>query len=510
MSKYILAHDLGTSGNKATLFDVDGTLVSSTLYEYPTYYPQPKWVEQNPEEWWRAVCDSTKSLLAKVNVKKEEIQVVSFSAQMMGCLLVDQNGIPLRNMIIWADSRAEKQEKEMIERLGLERVYEITGHRISASYSAAKLLWIRENEPEVYKKAFKMLQAKDFITQRLTGRFISDYSDASGTNLFDIKEKRWSKEIIDKLEIPFELLPEVYPSTQIAGGVLNSIADEVGLAPGTPVVIGGGDGSCACVGAGVVKEGEAYNVLGSSSWTSLVSASPIYDEKMRTFNWVHLDPKLYSPCGTMQAAGYSYNWFKNTFCDKEMEDALRDKSNPYELINRKIKNAKPGAGGVVYLPYLLGERSPRWNLNARGSFVGMSVTTTKGDMARAVLEGVGYNLKIILNILEAGKPIEQIAVIGGGAKGKEWLQILADIWQRELVLPMHPEEATSMGAAVCAGVGIGIFTDFSEVKRFNYVQEKVLPNKNNKDIYEQLYKIFNLTYERMAEVYDALASIKMV
>lgn len=510
MSKYILAHDLGTSGNKATLFDVDGTLVSSTLYEYPTYYPHPKWVEQNPEEWWRAVCDSTKSLLSKVNVKKEEIQVVSFSAQMMGCLLVDQDGMPLRNMIIWADSRAEKQEKDMIERLGLERVYEITGHRISASYSVAKLLWIRENEPEIYQKAFKMLQAKDFITHRLTGRFISDYSDASGTNLFDIKDKRWSKEIVEKLEIPFELLPEVFPSTHIAGGVLSSIADEVGLAPGTPVVIGGGDGSCACVGAGVVKEGEAYNVLGSSSWTSLVSASPIYDKMMRTFNWVHLDPTLYTPCGTMQAAGYSYNWFKNTFCDKEMEDALRDECNPYELINRKIKNAKPGAGGVLYLPYLLGERSPRWNLNARGSFVGMSVTTTKGDMARAVLEGVGYNLKIILNILEAGKPIEQIAVIGGGAKGKEWLQILADIWQRELVLPMHPEEATSMGAAVCAGVGIGIFKDFSEVKRFNNVQEKVLPNKNNKDIYEQLYKIFNLTYERMAEVYDALASIKMV
>ncbi len=507
MKQYILAHDLGTTGNKATLFETNGELVSSMVYEYETFYQKENWVEQNPEDWWNAVCKTTKKLLKKENINKENVAVISFSAQMMGCLLVDQKGNALRNMIIWADTRANKQEKEMEKHVGMRRAYQITGHRISASYSAAKLLWIRENERDIYNKAYKMLNAKDFIICRLTGKFVTDYSDASGTNLFDIKEKKWSKEILRKLNIPLELMPDVYPSTYIAGGVQSEVAKKIGLKEGTPVVIGGGDGSCACVGAGVIKPGTAYNVLGSSSWMSAASKTPLFDEEMRTFNWVHLDPKLYTPCGTMQAAGYSYSWYKNTLCEMETELAKKIGSTSYEMINKGAEKSNPGANKVLYLPYLLGERSPRWNSNARGAFIGMGITTNKNDMSRAILEGVGYNLRVILETLNDKLKITEITIIGGGAKGEIWLQILSDIWQKELVVSEYPEEATSMGAAVCAGVGIGLYKDFSAVSMFNTVSKRIKPNKENYKTYNKMYHIFNQAYESLIKVYNNMADI---
>ncbi|MDL2323654.1 xylulokinase [Ruminococcaceae bacterium OttesenSCG-928-A16] len=506
MTQYILAHDLGTSGNKATLYGLDGILAASVLCEYPTFTPHPGWVEQNPDDWWQAVCTGTQQLLQKAGVQPGQVAAISFSAQMMGCLLVDAKGQPLRNMIIWADTRAAKQEKEMEELLGMEFVYRTTGHRISASYSAAKLLWVRENEPEVYAKAAKMLHAKDYIIHKLCGQFVTDYSDASGTNLFDINTKEWSMPILQALDINPALLPNAYPSATVAGGVSTRAAAETGLLQGTPVVIGGGDGSCACVGAGVVKEGTAYNVLGSSSWISLASKTPVYDKEMRTFNWVHLDENLYTPCGTMQAAGYSYQWYKNVLCGAETHAAAQAGSSPYKLIDEGAAQAKPGAGGLLYLPYLLGERSPRWNHEARGAFVGLSVNSSKGDISRAVLEGVGFNLRVILDILRAGHPIQEITMIGGGAKGAVWLQILADIWQLPLQLPTYREEATSMGAAICGGVAIGAYQGYNVIEKMNKPQQTVQPNPKLAPLYNNLYAAFNTAYQNLVPTYTQLAA----
>jgi xylulokinase len=411
-------------------------------------------------------------------------------------------------MIIWADTRAGKQAEDMERKLGMEYVYHTTGHRISASYSAAKLLWVREHEPEVYKRSYKMLHAKDYIILKLTGNYVSDYSDASGTNLFDLVKKTWDTKILTALDIPPALLPELRPSTDSAGGITAEAARETGLLQGTPVIIGGGDGSCACVGAGVVAEGSAYNVLGSSSWISLASKAPVYDPEKRTFTWVHLDPSLYTPCGTMQAAGYSYNWYKNTLCLDEIAQAKQDGGNPYKRIDEGALKSPPGAGGLIYLPYLLGERSPRWNHEARGAFVGLSVTTAKGDISRAVLEGVGFNLKIILDILEKGAAsggIREMIMIGGGAKGAAWLQILADIWQKPLVVPAYTEEATSLGAAVCGGIGIGAFKDFSVINIFNKPVATITPNAGLGSLYEKLFGIFNDTYDSLVPVYTKLA-----
>lgn len=508
MEQYILAHDLGTSGNKATLYRTDGTLMASVVESYGISYPHPGWVEQNPEDWWRAVCRTSRALLERARIAASSVACVSFSAQMMGCLLVDQNGNPLRPMITWADTRASRQERQIIDTLGMERVYRITGHRASASYSAAKLLWVRENEPEVYQKAYKMLHAKDFIIYRLTGRFVTDYSDASGTNLFDIRRKCWSKEIFHSLQIPLSIVPEVHPSADIAGGMTAEGAAACGLLAGTPVVIGGGDGSCACVGAGVAAEGSTYCVLGSSSWISAASREPVFDEAMRTFNWVHLDPNLYTPCGTMQAAGLSYSWYRDILCGEEKHLAAEAGESVYALLDREARQAGVGAGGVLFLPYLLGERSPRWDHTARGAFVGLGAATTKGALSRAVLEGVGFNLKVILDILSAKIEIRALTMIGGGAKGRLWLEILAGIWQKPLEVPAYLEEATSLGAAVCGGVGIGLFQGYQAAEQFNPVVDVIQPNPAFAERYGRLYDLFNETYDALAPVYRELAAWK--
>lgn len=505
---YILAHDLGTSGNKATLYDMEGNLAGSTVAAYPTVYPFNGAVEHDPDNWWRAVCDSTKQLLEQSGVAPASIACVSFSGIMMGCLIIDKEGRPLRNMLIWADTRSSKQEKFMQQRMSMERGYRITGHRPSASYSAAKLLWIKDNEPELYRKAYKMIHAKDYIALRFTGNVVTEYSDASGTNLLDLEKKQWSQELLEAWDIRPDLLPELHASTDVVGAVTAEAAALTGLAEGTPVVIGGGDGSCAAVGAGVVDVGNTYNVIGSSSWISMATHEPYFDKAMRTFTWVHLDKDLYTPCGTMQAAGYSYSWYRDVLCGLEAAQAKEAGASAYKLLDGQMHESKPGANGLLYLPYLLGERSPHWNHDARGAFVGMGISTTHADFTRAVLEGVGYNLKIILNTLQDAGSIEDIIMIGGGAKGMDWMQILADIYGKPLLVPRYLEEATSMGAAVCGGVGVGAYKDFSVIRSFNAIEKQLQPNPENAEIYAKTFDAFQLAYSQMVPVYDALAQIQ--
>ena len=271
-----------------------------------------------------------------------------------------------------------------------------------------------------------------------------------------------------------------------------------------PVVIGGGDGSCACVGAGVVSKGKIYNVLGSSSWISMASDHPFYDEQMRTFNWIHLDPKLYTPCGTMQAAGLSYAWYREQFYKSEKKSAFEEKKDFYSLLEQGISNSPPGANGLLYLPYLLGERSPRWNADARAAFIGIGISTSKEDMLRAVLEGVGYNLKVILELLEQIQPVKAVTMIGGGAKSAVWRQILSDIYGKQLEFPQYLEEATSMGAAICAGVGIGAFVDYGIAEKWNMVQSYQTPDQQNVLLYAELYRIFNKSYENLKDIFGEL------
>lgn len=508
MPNYVIAHDLGTTGNKATLYDRDGMLVGASFSGYETEYAHTGWAEQNPDDWWEAVCLSTRRLLSETGINGGEIACITFSGQMMGAVPLDRAGRPLRNAIIWADQRALEQERWIGERQAFEDVYRITGHRLSASYSLAKILWIRDNQPDIFGAAHKFVQAKDAIIARLTGEFVSDPSDASSMNLYDLEAGVWSEAILEACELPQDKLPRLQQSIDVAGVVGAEVASDVGVVAGTPVVIGGGDGACAAAGAGVIEEGAAYNYVGSSSWIALSTPKPIYDPEYRTFTFGHVIPGMFMPTGTMQAAGASYQWTRDQLSLIEKETAERLGISPYELINLAVQQVKPGAEGLFFLPYLLGERSPRWNPHARGAFVGLTIRHTRAHMVRAVLEGVTMNLRVILDAFRAqGTEIEAMRVIGGGASGRVWNQIMADIYAMPVQRLAILEEATSMGAALVGGVGVGLYSGFEMIHRMNEVSSTVLPQPAAQALYERMLPIFEALYQALAPVYDDIAAL---
>lgn len=505
MKHLVIAHDLGTTGNKASLYDSEGTLLGSAFEAYETVYAQHGWAEQNPEDWWRAVCHTTKQLLAETSTARDEVAGVSFSGQMMGCVALGRDARPLRHALIWADQRAVAQERWMKERIAPEDAYRITGHRLSSSYSLSKMLWLRDHEPDVFRSTHSFVQAKDAVVARLTGNFVTDRSDASGTNLYDLERGTYSETILQAADFDERKLPELALSTDVVGEILPAIADEFGLPTGTPVVIGGGDGCCAALGAGIWREGGAYNYVGSSSWIAMATKEPVYDPDQRTFTWAHVVPGLFSPCGTMQAAGASYQWAREQLGHVEKEAAVREDVSVYDLLNALAATSPPGAHGLIYLPYLLGERSPRWNADARAAFVGLTMRHTRADMIRSVLEGITMNLRIILDALtRQGIEIHSMRLIGGGAQGAFWNELMADIYDLPVQRLTYLEEATSMGAAVAGGVGVGLYEDFSIIERMNPIARTIEPNPTSQAAYEHLFPVFDETYHALVPIFERL------
>ena len=502
--KYILAHDLGTSGNKATLFSEKGELVGSEVFSYDAHYFNGTWVEQDAEDWWNAVCHTSKSLITITGIDPKNIAAISFSGQMMGCLCVDRNGNPLRPSMIWADQRAIKQAKQIEEHISQWDFYHIVGHRNTASYGIQKLMWVRDHEPELYEQTYKTLNAKDFIVLRLTGNFYTEYSDGNSNGCFDLNNLKWSEEILSYANIDPDKLPELKPSTFIAGGVTEAAAKACGLAAGTPVVLGGGDGVATNVGSGSISPGKTYSCMGTSAWITTTSEKPIFDDQMRTVTWAHIVPGLYAPNGTMQYAGGSYHWMKNTLCKMEAYDARLNGKSPYDYMNSEIEKSPVGANGIIFLPYLLGERAPRWDPNAKGAFIGLKPENTHGDMLRSVLEGVTMNLSIVLDVLRTQVDIKEILVLGGGAKGAIWRQIMADVYDAKITVPALLEEAGSMGAAVTGGVGVGLFKDFSVIDNFIKINAVHTPDPSAVQAYTSLKELFDECYFALKEVFPKM------
>lgn len=503
--KYILAHDLGTSGNKATLLAQSGELAGSEVSGYGVRYFNANWAEQDPRAWWKAVCDSTRALLNRVNVAPENIAAVSFSGQMMGCLCVDRQGKPLRDAIIWADQRAQAQAEQLSLKITPEEHYRLTGHRNTASYGLPKLMWVRDHEPSIYRDTFKVFNAKDYIVFRMTGAFLTEPTDASGFNCLDLPSRTWSERLIDAAGIDAGKFPEIQPSTHIAGGITEAAALETGLLSGTPVVLGGGDGLCANVGAGSVRVGKTYCYLGSSSWIAASTDQPLLDERQRIVTWPHIVPGLYAPNGAMQTAGGAYHWFRTQVCQKETQEALQQGLSPYDLINREIEQSPPGANGVIFLPYLLGERSPHWNPDARGAFIGLKMENSHADLARSVLEGITLNLHAILEVFRNALPIHEVLVIGGGAKGAVWRQIMADLFAARICVPALLEESTSIGAAVTGGVGVGLFPDFRVAEDMISIRAVHEPSPEAVRAYGPVKELFDLCYTALEGVFSAMS-----
>jgi xylulokinase len=502
MSQYLLAHDLGTSGDKATLFDTDGNIIASSVNSYPAHYFNNTWHEQEPEDWWGAVCKGTREVLEGIDAG--DIAAVSFSGQMMGVVAVDNAGEVVRSAIIWSDTRSNDQARQLEDALGMKGIYEITGHRPSSSYCLEKLMWIRDEQPDIYARTYKSLCCKDYIIMKLTGKFVTDPSDASGTNAFDLNTFEWSDEILNAAGIDKDKMPDVLASTDVAGTVTAEASRQCGLKEGTPVVVGGGDGACASVGAGSVRPGITYNCLGTASWVSSTTEAPIYDENMMLFNFAHLVPGLVAPMGTMQAAGASFTWAINKFYSREELESPQK----FDIINGGIAEAPVGANGVVFLPYLSGERAPRWNPNARGAFIGLKMDTTREDMMRAVLEGIAMNLNVILKGIREHAPVsDTVTTIGGFAQSGVLRQILADVFGMPIAKPNLIEEATSLGAAVAGGVGVGALPGFDSVNDFFKIEERESFDAERHARYEEVQKVFDKSYFSLLDTYEEIVKL---
>ena len=494
-----LAHDLGTTGNKATLYDTHGALLGAATVPYETRYAAGGVAEQDPESWWNAVGDGTKQLLEQTGVPPADVQSVSFSGQMMGAVLLDAQGEPVRPAIIWADSRSAPQCNHLVDRVGMTRGYEVTGHRLNPTYSITKAMWVRDSEPGAWSRTAVICQAKDVIAFRLTGRLVTDPSDASSTNAFDQRAGRWSGEILDAAEIDEGLLPEVVPSTTVIGGITAAAAEHTGLLPGTPVVVGGGDGPCAATGAGRVGPADGmYCYLGSSSWVSVAAAEPLLDPAMRSMTFNHVIGDRYVPTATMQAGGASLEWI----ADILEPDASRDR---WENLLRDVADSPAADEGLLFLPHLLGERSPYWDPTARGAFIGLAKHHARPTLVRAVMEGVAMNLRTCIDAFaEQGAEIGPIDAIGGGARSDAWLQICADVWgvqvrQRSLV-----EEATSLGAAVIGAVGVGAFDSFDPARSFSTIERTFDPDPGAHERFSARHRQFLAAYQRLETLFAEL------
>ena len=505
MEKYLIAHDLGTSGNKASLFSAKGELIDSCTVPYDVHFFGKNCAEQDPEDWWNAVASATKKIMQGRD--PEDVLGVSFSSQMQACVVVDRLGKPLRPAMIWADLRAEEEAAILSEKVGAEHMNEITGHRVSASYSLEKLMWIRKHEPQVYEHTYKMLLAKDYIICRMTGEFVTDYSEASGTDAFDLGKLCWAQEIIEASGIDPQKLPALHASTDVIGHLHPEVASELGISEAAKIVCGGGDGPCSALGAGSIENGQMFFSFGTSAWIAGTSDKMFLDKDRTLICFGHVIPGKCMPCGTMQAAGSSYAYIREALCEIEDSLARENGDSVFERMNQLVMESPAGAKGLIFLPYLLGERSPRWNSNTSGSFLGIRMEHKRADYVRAVLEGIAMNMAIILEKQRENGPVDELILTGGGARGDVVLQILADV----LGVPLHRldnvETATSIAAAVIAGVGAGVFEDFSVVNRFVKKEKSFYPDPAKKPVYDRQKKLFEAGYQGLLDFYELDAEI---
>ncbi|KTR74928.1 hypothetical protein NS234_17665, partial [Microbacterium oxydans] len=401
----IIAHDLGTTGNKASLHHDDGRIVASVTVAYPAHFAAGGVAEQNPDDWWNAVVAATRDLIARTSTPTSDIVGLVVSGQMMGAVLLDAEGEPARPAIIWADTRAGAQQRELEDAIGAGRAYGILGHRLNPTYSVEKIMWVRDNEPDVWARVRRVCVAKDFIVLRLTGRLATDRSDASGTNAYDQAAGTWSDEVLRAARLDRALFPEILESTQIAGALTDAAATALGLHTGVRVVMGGGDGPLAAVGSGVVApEDGAYVCLGTSSWISFAADAPLHDPGMRTFTFDNVVPGSFVPTATMQAGGASVQWIA--------EALSPDPAHPETGRLTAEASADVDTDDLYFLPYLLGERSPLWDPDARGAFVGLSRHHGRAHLVRAVLEGTAFNLLSCIQAFRAsGAVIDRIDAV---------------------------------------------------------------------------------------------------
>ena len=460
MSDLFLGIDIGTSGCKALLLDRTGSVRGVATSEYPLSTPRPLWAEQNPHDWWQGACSAIRGATAIAKASGGDVVCIGLTGQMHGLVLLDAKGEPLRPAILWNDQRTSAECEEIHSRVkgGRERVIAITGKPALPSFTSPKVLWVRKHEPEIHHRAAHLLLPKDYVRLRLTGTHAIDVADGSGTGLLDVMRRTWSDEITDALEIPTTWLPQVFESPAICAKVHAAGASATGLREGTPVVAGAGDQAAEAVGLGAVRDGEVSVAIGTSGVVFVSFNSPRIDPKGRLHAYCHAFAGGWHMMGVMLSAGGSLRWYRDTLGGEERIEAAKRGVDPYEIITQQAATAPAGCEGLIFLPYLTGERTPHADPFARGAFIGLTLRHGKAHMARAIIEGVSYGLLDCLNLVrDLGLQVRSVRVSGGGARSAFWRQMLADVLNAD-VATVNATQGAAMGAAILASVGADAYS----------------------------------------------------
>jgi xylulokinase len=505
---YLLGIDIGTSGTKTILIDETGHVKARATQEYPLYTPKPQWSEQDPADWWTATCGTIRAVLQASGIDPREVQGIGLSGQMHGSVFLDENNTVLRRALLWNDQRTQAECDWITATVGRDKIVALISNPVLTGFTAGKIIWLRNNEPEIYAQVRKVLLPKDYVRLMLTGEYATEVSDASGTALFNVRKRVWADEMLDALGIPRDWMAQVYESPETSGRITEQAAALTGLAPGTPVVGGGGDQAAGAVGNGIVETGIVSSTVGTSGVVFAFSDEPVVDPELRLHTFCHAVPDKWHLMGVMLSAGGSLQWYRDAFCQPEKVVSGALGRDPYELICAEAATAPVGSEGLIFLPYLTGERTPYPDSYARGVLFGLTRRSDRAQVARAVLEGVAYGLRDSFEIMAGMKlPIRQVRASGGGARSAIWRQIQADVTGYTHVT-INVDEGPALGVALLAGVGTGVYASVAEACRATIqVQDSTEVCAVNHVAYDRFHVVYQSLYAHLKSDFAAVAQI---
>lgn len=499
MEKLLLGIDIGTSACKVALFNQSGDTIATKTSEYDVFYVREGWVEQDPNQWWDAVVKAIKSTIKENDINPKSIVGVGIDGQSWSAIPVDKKGNVLANTPIWMDTRASDICDRLKKEIGEDEIFNLCGNPVEPMYTLPKILWFKENMPQVYSNTYKILQSNSFIVYRLTDIISQDISQGYGLHCFDMRKGVWDEDMCKKMGVDFSMLPEkIYQSHDVVAGVSPEAAKITGLEAGTPVVAGGLDAACGTLGVGVIKSGQTQEQGGQAGGMSICLDK--YKADKRLILGYHVVPDKWLLQGGTVGGGGVIRWFEKEFCELERNLAVKNKTSSLVEMNIEAQKIVNGSDGVVFLPYMSGERSPIWDKDAKGVFYGLDFSKTRAHMIRACFEGVAFSLKHNLDVAEqAGAKVDSLYATGGSANSLLWTQIKSDVTGKDIIVPSSDTSAT-MGAAILAGVGVGIYKDFEDaIKKCVKVVRKHTPNKDN-STYLKNYDVYLKLYQNLKDV----------
>ncbi len=507
----VLAYDFGTGGIKASVYRPDGTCLASHFSTYETSYPKPGWHEQNVHDWWQATVQATRELLQEWDGAPDSIAAIGISGHSLGLVPLDADGNLLRDYaIIWSDSRPDTQPKQFFESVSEEEWYLTTGNGFPAPlYTAFKIMWLRDNEPEVFNSLGTVLGSKDYINYRMTGVRRTDYSYASGCGVWDLANWRYSEKLVAAAQLSASTFPEAGPSSEIIGCLTPEAASELGLSTNVKVVAGGVDNSCMALGARAFRDGDVYNSMGSSSWIAVTDSKPLLDVATRPYVFAHIVPGKFTSALGVFSTGSSFRWMREQLCTHLDDEAKRRDVSVFELMLELGAGAPLGANGVMFLPTMAGGSSLDPSQNVRGAFVHLDLGSTQADLCRAAVEGIAMSQAVALRTLESLTSLsEELLAVGGGARSDFWMQMYADMYTRKVVRSQVGQQAAALGAAAAAFVGIGEWEDYSPIEDIHVIADVKAPTAENSAAYAKRLTVFEKLNEHLADIGDRIVALE--